>query len=95
METKGRENTITRPRRANTGKVIDSLDIKFGGKKYDTQFTSTGKKRKHFMHDMHKVSVDVTFTQMTANKGINKHVERAVADIYKEYTQLEYMKVMG
>ena len=47
------------------------------------------------MHDMHKLSVDVTFTQITAKKGIKTHGERAVEAIYKEYTQLEYMKVMG
>ena len=44
---------------------------------------------------MHKLAVDVTFTQMTAKKGIKKHGEIAAAYIYKEYTQLEYMKVMG
>ena len=69
--------------------------MNLGGNKYDTQFTSLWKKRKYFMHEMKKLGVDVTFTQMTANKGINKHVERAVADIYKEYTQLEYIKEMG
>ena len=47
------------------------------------------------MHDMHKLAVDVTFTQMTARKGIQKHGERAVADMYKEYTQVEDMKAMG
>ena len=47
------------------------------------------------MPDMHKLAVDVTFTLMTAKKGIKKHGEIAVAAIYKEYTQLEYMKVMG
>ena len=47
------------------------------------------------MHDMHKLAVDVTFTQMTAKKGIRKHVERVVADMYNEYTQLEDMKLMG
>ena len=52
-------------------------------------------RRKTCMHDMHKLAMDVTFTQMTAKKGIKKHGEIAVAAIYKEYTQLEYMKVMG
>ena len=47
------------------------------------------------MHDMHKLAVDVTLTQMTAKKGIKKHGERAVAAINKEYTKLEDMKVMG
>ena len=44
---------------------------------------------------MHKLAVDVTFTQMTDKKGTKKHGEREVADMYKEYTQLEEMKVMG
>ena len=51
--------------------------MNFRGGKYDTQFsTSTGERKKYFMHDMHKLVVDVTFTQMTAKKGINKHGER-------------------
>ena len=70
--------------------------MKFGGGKYDTQFaTSTREKKKYFIHDMHKLAVDVTLTEMTAKKDIKKHGEIAVAAIYKEYTQLEYMKVMG
>ena len=44
---------------------------------------------------MHKLAVDVTFTLMTAKKGIKKHVERSVAAMYKEYKQLEYLKAMG
>ena len=32
---------------------------------------------------MQKLAVDVTFTQMVANKGINKHGDRAVAAMYK------------
>ena len=96
LETKEHENTNTRPRRANVGKGVDRLEMKFGGGKYDTQFTtSTREKKKYFMHDMHKLAVDVTFTQITAKRGIKKHGEIAVAYIYKEYTQLEYMKVMG
>ena len=47
------------------------------------------------MHDMHKLAMDVTFTLMTAKKGIKKHGEREVAAINKEYTKLEDMKVMG
>ena len=96
METKERENTNTSPRRANAGKGVERLEMKFGGKTYDTQFaTSTGERKKCFMYNIHKLAVDVTFTQMTAKKGIKKHGEIAVAAIYKEYTQLEYMKVMG
>ena len=44
---------------------------------------------------MKKLAVDVTFTQMTAKKGINNHGERAVEATYKEYTQQEDMKLMG
>ena len=40
------------------------------------------------MHDMNKLAVDVISTHMTAEKGIKKHGEISVADIYKEYTQL-------
>ena len=90
METKEHENTNTRPKGANVGKGVDRLEMKFGGGKYDTQFTtSTREKKKYFIHDMHKLAVDVTFTQMKAMKGIKKHGEIAVADIYKEYTQLD------
>ena len=63
---------------------------------YDTQFTTiTGERKKDFMHDMHKLAVDVTFTQLVTKKGIKKHGERAASAMYKEYTQLEDMKVMG
>ena len=37
----------------------------------------------------------MTFTQMTAKKGIKKHGERAVAAMDKEYTQMKDMKVTG
>ena len=38
--------------------------------------------------------MDLILTQITSKKGIKKHVERAVSALYKEYTPLEYMKVM-
>ena len=76
LETNERENTNTSPRRANVGKGVERLKMKFGGKTYDTQFTtSTEKKRKDCMHDMHH--------------------QRVVAGMYKNYTQLEYIKLMG
>ena len=63
--------------------------MKFGGKTYDTQFTtSTGENKKDFMHDMHELAMDVTFTQITSKKGIKRLGDRAVAAMYKEYTQL-------
>ena len=85
METKEPKKTITRKICSNTGKCVESLKMKFRGNNYDTQFTSTGNKRKYFMHDMHKLAVDVTFTQTTANKDIKNHVERAVTKMYKEF----------
>ena len=44
---------------------------------------------------MHKLAMDVTFIQMPDKKGILKNGGRAVAGMYKKYTQLEYMKVIG
>ena len=44
---------------------------------------------------MHKLAVDMALTQITANKGIKKHGERAVTAMYKEHTQQEDIKVMG
>ena len=37
---------------------------------------------------MQNIAVDTTFTQMTAKKGINRHVNREIIYIYKEYTEL-------
>ena len=46
LETKDRENTNTSPRRANARNGVERLGMKFGGKEYDTQFTtSTGEKK--------------------------------------------------
>ena len=41
---------------------------------------------KKFMHDMHKIAVYLTFTQMAPKKGIKRHGEQAIAYMYKEYT---------
>ena len=95
METKERGNTNTRPRRANAVKCVERLEMNLGGNKYNTQLTRTGKKNKYCINDMHKLDVDVKLTKMTPNKGIKKHVEIAVSTMYKEYTQLEDMKVIG
>ena len=73
----------TSPRRVNAGQVVGILEMNFGGNKYYIQFASTGKKRKYFMHDMHKLAVYVAFPQTTSKKGINKHVYKAVAAMYK------------
>ena len=63
MKTRERENTNKSPRRDNARKFVERLETNFGGKKYDTQFTSTGNRKTYFMHDMHKIAMDVTFTQ--------------------------------
>ena len=39
------------------------------------------------MNDMHKLAVDVIFTQITANKGIKIYADRVVAAMYKYYTK--------
>ena len=45
MENKERENANTNPRRANAGKCVERLEMKFGGKKYDTQLKITRENR--------------------------------------------------
>ena len=47
------------------------------------------------MHDMQKIAVDVTFTKMTSKKGIKIPSKREISAMYKYYTQLEDMNVMG
>ena len=59
--------------------------MKFYGKKYGTQFISIEEREKEYFHDMHKIDVDATFTQMKAKKGIKRHKKRSIAVIYKEY----------
>ena len=40
-KTNKRENAITRTRRENSVKGVKRINMKHGGKKYDTQFTNT------------------------------------------------------
>ena len=61
----------TSPRRSSIGKGVKHLDFKFGGETYYTQFIiSTREKKKYFIHEIHKLAVDVAFTQMMSKKGI-------------------------
>ena len=46
MENKEREKMNTMSRRANSEKGVERLAMNFGGNKYNTQFTRTGKKKK-------------------------------------------------
>ena len=57
--------------------------MNFGGKKYDTKLTRAENKKKEYMHDMHKLSMGVTFTQMTDKKGIKRHGDIVVSVVYK------------
>ena len=43
MKTKEHDNTNTIPRNVNVGRGAECLEMNFVGKKYDTQFTSTGR----------------------------------------------------
>ena len=47
------------------------------------------------MHDIHKISVDVPYLQVTDKKGIKRHGERSISEMYKYNTQIYYMKLMG
>ena len=63
------------------GKGVERLEMNFGEKKYYIQFSSTGKKRKSFMRDIHKLSVDVMFAQTTSKKVIKNHRDKVVAAV--------------
>ena len=47
------------------------------------------------MHDIQKLALDVKFKQMKAKKFIKRHGNRAVSAMYKAYTKLKDMKLMG
>ena len=49
LETKEHENTNTRPRRANIGKGVDRLEMKFGGKKMTLNSLPALEKRKSIL----------------------------------------------
>ena len=52
--------------------------MKFVGNKYGTQYISTEKEKKQFVHDIHKIAVDVPYTQVKAKKEIKRHGERSI-----------------
>ena len=43
---------------------------------------------------MHKISVDVAFTQIKSKKGLKRHNKRAIESRYKDYTHIKDMKVL-
>ena len=52
---------------------------------------NSNKKEDYFM----KINLDMMFTKMTANAGIKKFVEPAVASMIKEFSQLNERAVPG
>ena len=60
--------------------------MKFGEKKYDTQFANTGRKSKELMRGMHKIDLDMKFTNIKTKKGIKIRIELVVAAMKMEYT---------
>ena len=68
--------------------------MKFGGKKYDTQFINTEIKEKELMHDIHQIAVDAILRHTTEKKRINRNVEREIFSMYNEQTQIKDMKLM-
>ena len=73
----------------------------FGGKKYSMQLfnyaiKNTAKDKAQVQNfDIRTNTFNVIFTQMTADKGIKEFGANAIAAIYKEYKQMEDMKVLG
>ena len=70
------------------------------GAKREFNFVTNGIKTKCKVKELDtislmKIACDVIFTQMSANAGIKKHGEAAVAAMIKEYTQLNEGAVPG
>jgi hypothetical protein len=62
------------------------------GESYKMQFVSVPESEQASWTDnCYRIAVDIMFTQMTATKGIKLFGERAVAVMFKEYTQMNVM----
>ena len=46
------------------------------------------------MHDIHKIDVEEIYMQVSAKKGIKRHDQRSILEMYNYKTQIEYMKVI-
>ena len=44
---------------------------------------------------MHKIAVEGKFTKISTKTGIKIHSEVAISSMYKQYTPLENVKMMG
>ena len=88
------KNTSTRTIRTNTGKVVECIEMQSGGNKYGTQLNST--ENKTIIHTWHaQMSRERDITPMTTKRGIKMHVRQTIESMYKDYIQLDDMKVMG
>ena len=82
-----------RPTREAAGRGIDRLQVSFNKKAYDskTQYQFVMKEVKKLTNDNQSYigrALKVLFTQMSANAGIKKHGEVAIAALVKEFKQL-------
>ena len=46
------------------------------------------------MHDVHRIDVYAIFTQMIDKKEIKRNGKKEIATMYKDYTQLDEMKLI-
>ena len=70
--------------------------MNFNGKSYDNvQFTSIGEnKEREWSHYCPRIDMNLVFTQISEKKGIKIFKQCAVADILKQFKQLDYINVV-
>ena len=86
VERSTAQSINARPRRANAGAGIERLEVGFGGKEYASV------QHKQFVI---KRAMNVLLTQMSANEGIRRFGEKAIAAMIKELKQLNDGAVEG
>ena len=74
-----------RPKRENSRAGIDRLLIYFDGKAYKSGGNIKQQESKYDIDSLMKVATDVMSTKISANAGINKFGDKAVAAMVKEY----------
>ena len=67
----------------------------FKGKSYGTSMMNITLNQVDRIRSVYSTAVNVLFNQMTATKGLKMFGEGAVAAMFKEYKQLDNMKVFG
>ena len=79
-----------RPRRENSGAGVDRLEMSFKGAGYGTKRSKCFlTERTNDYSDLRDRVMGIVFTQMSANQGIKKHGDKAVAAVFKELQQLD------